>query len=224
MKKIIFKIFLWFILFQSLFLTSQSQEVLHGVKQIFDITMDDIGNATVEVSMTLNAAQWDGYKRNVGNNTSILKREMEKALPKYYLSDFNYTEDQMERSYKMKFKVLGLSVLNSNGNWVSDLESKNPDVTKLSDREFVMTQDINNNGMLIQQTQKLHLPSNASGAKIEKDSFGKAVMTYSTGSGWMPRIITYGGILLALAGCWMFYNNQQAPKNNLRVAKDSIAA
>lgn len=224
MKKIIFKIFFLFILFQSLFISSQSQEVLHGLKQVFDITMDDLGNANIEVSMTLNAAQWDMFKRNVGNNTSVIKREMEKALPKYYLTNFHYSEEQMDRSYKMKFKVLGLSSMNSNGNWIANLESKNPDITKLSDREFVMSQDIASNGTLIQQTQKIHLPSNSSGAKIEKDSFGKAVMTYSTGTGWMTRIITYGGILLALAGCWIFYKNQQSPKNKLRVAKESIAA
>lgn len=224
MRNKFLKIIFCFISLQLFISNSKSQEVVQGLKQIFDITMDDLGNANIEVSMKLNASQWDMYKRNIGNNTSILKRLMEKALPKYYLSDFNYTEDQMDRSYKMKFKVLGLCTTNRNGQWESQLESKNPDVTKLSDKEFVMTQDIMSGGMLVQQTQKIHLPSDVSGAKIEKDSFGKAIMTYSTGTGLLPKVITITGILLVLAGCWIFYRNQTLKKNNLKVVKDPVAA
>lgn len=203
---------------------AQQAEVVQGLKQVFDITMDDKGNAAVEVSMKLNASQWDAFKRTIGNNTSILKREMEKALPKYFLTDFGYSEDQMERSYKVKFNVLGLATLNKGGKWEAKLESKNPDITKLSDREFVMTQNMTTNGMLINQTQKLHLPSGAGNAKVEKDSFGQAVMTYSTSTGLVPRLVTYGGILLMLAGGWLLYKNQQKGANKLKVVKEAAAA
>ncbi|MFT3911795.1 MAG: hypothetical protein QM737_20390 [Ferruginibacter sp.] len=212
------------IIFLSLHVCGYAQQV-EGLKQVFDITMDETGNADVEVSMKLNAGQWDMFKRNLGTNTSVLKREMEKALPKYFLSDFNYTEDQMERTYKMKFKVAGLAGINNNGAWEAKLDSKNPDITKLSDREFVMNANYMSNGGLIQQTQKIHLPSGASGAKIEKDSFGKAMLTYTTGGPLFPKIITYGGVALILLGGWMFYRNKNTPKNNLHVApKEAVAA
>jgi hypothetical protein len=202
---------------------SYSQQV-EGMKQVFDFTMDDLGNANIEVSMKLNAAQWDMFKKNLGTNTSILKREMEKALPKYYLTDFNYTEEQMERSYKIKFKVLGIASLNSKELWEAKLESKDPDITKLSDREFVMNANYMSNGTLIQQTQKIHLPSGAKGAKIEKDSFGKAVLTFSTGAGIFYKAIIFAGIALILAGCWLLYKNSR-PSNQLHVApKEAIAA
>ncbi len=87
-----------------------------------------------------------------------------------------------------------------------------------------MTQDMMSDGMLIQQTQKLHLPSGVSGAKVEKDSFGKAVLTYSTGAGLFPTIINITGIVLIAAGCWVFYRNQTSKKNNLKAVKDSVAA
>lgn len=198
--------------------TTHAQEEIKGLKQVFDITVDDLGNAMIEVSMKLNASQWDMFKRNIGNNTSILKREIEKALPKYYLQDFNYSEDQMDRSYTLKFKALGLASINNNGRWESKLESKNPDITKLSDREFVMNMDLLSNGMLIKQTQKIHLPESASDAKIEKDSFGKAVMTYTTGGTAMSKASMYGGIALILAGVVLFFVNSRKPKNKLRVA------
>jgi hypothetical protein len=169
--------------------------------------------------MKLNASQWDMFKRNVGNNSSMLKREIEKALPKYFLSDFNYSEDAMDRSYKLKFKALGLASINNNGKWESKLETKDPDITKLSDRDFVMNMDFATNGMLIQQTQKIHLPPSATGAKIEKDSFGKAIMTYSTGEGAASRASLFAGIgLILAAGVLLIWNSRQ-PKNKLRVAE-----
>jgi hypothetical protein len=199
-------------------LSAVAQEEIKGLKQVFDITVDELGNATVEVSMKLNASQWDMFKRNVGNNSSMLKREIEKALPKYFLSDFGYSEDAMDRSYKLKFKALGLASINSNGKWESKLETKDPDITKLSDRDFVMNMDMASNGMLIQQTQKIHLPSSAKDAKIEKDSFGKAIMTYSTGAGMASRASLFVGIGLILAAGVLFIRNSQQPKNKLRVA------
>lgn len=188
-----------------------AQEVVQGLKQVFDITPDNIGNALVEVSMKLNAQQWDMFKRSTGNNTNIFKRNMEKALPKYYLTDFNYSEDQMDRSYKIKFKVLGLSYLNKDGLWESKLEVKNPDVTKLSDKEFVLTQDVLLNGTLIQQTQKVHLPSSAKDAKIDKDSFGKAVLHYSTSTGSFFSVISIIGLLISAGGVFLLLKNNRTP-------------
>ena len=130
----------------------------------------------------------------------------------------------MDRTYKMKFKVLGLCTTSKNGQWEAKLNSKNPDITKLSDREFIVTEEMMSGGGVIRQTQKIHLSSNASGAKVEKDSFGNALLTYKTGIGLLPRIINITGILLALAGCWIFYRNQTEKKNNLKVAQDSVAA
>jgi hypothetical protein len=224
MRPTLLKILLLMIPLQFSIHTVSSQQIVQGLKQIFDITMDDLGNADLEVSMKLNASQWDMFKRNIGSNTSIIKREMEKALPKYFLTDFNYSEDAMDRSYKVKFKALGICRLNNNGKWEAELGSKNPDITRLSDREFVMNMDIMTNGMLIQQTQKIHLPSNAKGAKITKDSFGKAIMTYSTGLRMGERLITYSGILLIIGGGGLLYRNRQKSRNNLRVAKRPVAA
>jgi len=225
MKNNFVKILLCCITLQLFQYNSYAQEIVQGLKQIFDINMDDKGNAAVAVSMTLNASQWDNYKKSaMSNNNSILKKEMERALPKYYLTDFKYSEDQMERSYKIMFNVLGFGTLGKGGKWATELESKNPDITKLSDREFVLTQNMTTNGLFINQTQKIHLPSNANNAKIEKNSFGKAVMTYSTSIGLMPRVITYGGILLILAGGWMVYRNQQKATNKLRVVKEKESA
>jgi hypothetical protein len=220
MKKI-YSILLLCLLIQQAF----AQEEVKGLKQNFDITIDELGGAVVEVSMKLNASQWDYFKRNIGNNISILKREMEKALPKYFLSDFSYSEDAMERTYRVKFKTLGMASINKNGKWEGKLDSKNPDVTKLSDREFVINSDMMSDGVLMQQVQKIHLPSSAKGAKIEKDSFGKALLTYTTSGGASSKLTLFGGIALILGGGALFFLNRRTPKNKMHaVVKEPLAA
>ena len=92
------KIYLVLLICITAFIT-RGQEEIKGIKQTFDISVDDLGNAIIEVSMKLNASQWDMFKKNIGNNTSMLKREIEKALPKYHLSDFSYTEESMDRCF-----------------------------------------------------------------------------------------------------------------------------
>jgi hypothetical protein len=224
MKHTISKLFFAFLTIFIFTSSASAQEELKGLKQLFDITIDPLGNANVAVSMKLNASQWDAFKSNVGNNTSTLKRGMEDALPKYFLANFNYTEDQMQRTYTMKFDVQGFCTNDKNGKWTSKLDSKDPDITKLSDREFVLAQNIVSDGMLLQQTQKIHLPSSASNAKIEKDSFGKALLTYTIGTPLKHTIITALGVLLILGGGFFFYRNQSTRQNNLKVAKEQVAA
>ncbi len=224
MKHTISKLFLLTLSIFILSFNARAQEELKGLKQLFDITIDDLGNATVAVSMKLNASQWNAYKKNVGDNTANLKRGMEDALPKYFLANFNYSEDQMQRTYTMKFDVKGFCTNDKNGKWTAKLDSKDPDITKLGDREFVITQDLLSDGMILQQTQKIHLPARASNAKVEKDSFDKALLTYTIGTPMKHTIITVLGILLILGGGFFFYKNQTTRQNNLKVAKDSVAA
>jgi hypothetical protein len=197
---------------------SYAQEIYHGLKQTLDMTFDNLGNAEIEVSMQLNAAQWDNFKKSIGNNTSLIKRQMQRALPKYYLTDFNYSEESMDRSYKVKFKALGICFMDKNSVWRADLDAEKPDITKLSDREFVMNEDVLTNGVLVQQTIKLHLPSEAKNAKVEKDSFGKAVLTYSTGQDMTSKAITAFGILLMLSGVFWYYRNLRTRKGKLFLA------
>jgi hypothetical protein len=191
----------------------QAQEVYRGLKQTIDMTIDKLGNATMDVAMTLNAAQWDNFKKTVGDNVSLLKRSMEKALPKYYLTDFNYSEQPMDRSYHVKFKALGICSMNKDGVWEAKLDTKKPDITKLSDNAFLMTEDVLTNGMLVQQTIKLYLPPVAKGAKVAKDTFGKAEITYTMGQDMMSMSLTLLGVLLLLLGGWFYYRSFQMQKN-----------
>lgn len=225
MKHTISKLFFITLSLIILSFNARAQEELKGQKQVIDMTIDDLGNATVAVTMKLSAGDWGAFKANIGGNTYSLKRGMEDALPKYFLTNFNYTEEPMERTYTMKFDVKGFCNNDKNGKWSSKLESKDPNIVKLGDREYVITEDmVTDNGMLLQQTQKVHLPENASNSKIEKDSFDKTLLTYTIGTPMKHTIITVLGVLLILGGGFFFYKNQTTRQNNLKVAKDPVAA
>ncbi len=83
---------------------------------------------------------------------------------------------------------------------------------------------LTDNGMFLQQTQKIHLPARASHSKIEKDSFDKSVLTYNIGTPMKNTIITVLGVLLILGGGFFFYKNKTTRENNLKVAKEPVAA
>ncbi|HNR18998.1 MAG TPA: hypothetical protein PKN75_01990 [Bacteroidia bacterium] len=169
-----------------------------------EFTLDEYGNSKVIYSCKMNASQWDNFKRSTGNNQSLLKREIEKGLPAFFLSDFEYKEDAMDRSYSLSFNAKGVATINSKGKWVVDLDAKNPDVTKLSDNTYMMITESSAGGQLIQTTNKLVFPESATDIKEEKDSFGKAIFTFDMGgSSGMGKAMQYGGIGLIVAGLFL---------------------
>ncbi|MFK7833071.1 MAG: hypothetical protein AB8B52_07335 [Winogradskyella sp.] len=44
------------------------------------MTLDAIGNAKINISMTMNAAQWNEWNTNYDNNPSTLKRDKERGM------------------------------------------------------------------------------------------------------------------------------------------------
>ncbi len=203
------------ILFISILLIGKyvdAQEPIKGTKQKLDIKMDELGNADITITMKLNASQWDMFKRNAGNNTSNLKREVEKGMPKYYLKDFKYSEDQMERTYKLEMNALAAAYVDKNGKWRAELDSKDPDIMKINETQYKLDANFSGPAGFIEQTMQIYLPSNAKNSKIEKDSFGKAVLTYESGGGWLSLLFTGAGILLILAGAALiFLENRKSP-------------
>ncbi len=112
----------------------------------------------------------------------------------------------MERISTIKFTILGSLKLDANGKWIAELDSKNPDITKISATQFLLVNEGN------AQTLKINLPGSASGAKIEKDSFGKAVLTYTApvSGGLVGNIIKYLGFLVIAAGGFLFYRSMKS--------------
>jgi hypothetical protein len=109
----------------------------------------------------------------------------------------------MERTTNSKFKILGLLKLDESGKWIADLDTKNPDITKVSDNQFLLIDETN------AQTLKIILPKSASNAKVEKDNFGKSILTYTAPiSGGGGNILKYIGFLIVAGGIVLFFKNR----------------
>lgn len=193
------------ITFAACMLTATAQELPKGLKTTMDMNVDEKGDFEVVMTTKYNAQYWDYMKGNRLLEPSIMKTNMIRVFPKYKLTEFDVKNDEMERTSNVKFKILGALKLDDNGKWIADLETKNPDITKISDTKFMLVDETTG------QTMKINLPSSASNAKVEKDNFGKAILTYTapvTGGG-MGNIIKYLGILVAAAGAFLFFKGRK---------------
>ncbi len=183
-----------------------SQQLIKPAKLNVKWTISPLGDAHIEASSNMDAAQWDSYKRMIGNNADLLKRQMERAFPGFFLQGFSYKEDVMNRGWTLAFDALGMSRVNSKGNWQIDLNSKNPDVTKLSDKNYLLTSNYATQGALTQEIDNISLPDAAANIKQDKDAFGKAMFIYSASpSGGSGSWLTLGlGLVLTIIGALMF--------------------
>ena len=167
------------------------------------LTGGDKGEILVDMKVKYSALYWDRYKRQSANNPSIIKNTLIRTFCKYSLTDFNIKNDEMDQSYHATYTILGMLKLDETGKWIAQLDTKDPDITKISETEFVLVDE--DYGM----SYKVILPSNASNSKIEKDAFGKAQLTYyapvSSSSG---KFLKYGGYLLAALGVFLFFKNR----------------
>lgn len=202
-------ILLYIVLFGTFFSVNQilyGQQEVKGLKQLIELNIDELGNAEVDLTSKLNAQQWAMFKSSTGTNQSAIKRSIEKAMPAFFLSDFKYEEEPMERTYTIKMKAMSVTQLDKNGRWRGDLDMKNPDISKVSDTEYRLDVNMLSDGGFIEQVQKIKLPDHAKNSKIEKDSFGKAILTYELNSGSTTSTIAkFAGGLLTIAGLGLLF-------------------
>lgn len=186
-------------------MTCFAQQQIEPLKQNLVFKIDRWGNSDLEVGMQLNAAQWGNFKNWVGSNLSILKREIERALPSYFLQDFKYEEQPMERSYTLNFKAFGVAKQKEKNKWVIEMDYKNPDVTPLSENVYMITSNYVNSGGLMQQSTKIFFPEGAKSIKEETDSFGNAIFTYECKMPGMNfPFLLVSGIFLILVSVVLF--------------------
>lgn len=178
----------------------QAQEIL---KQKLEMKIDEVGNGDLKVSMTMNATQWQVWLQSLGNNPTLLKRSMERALPAYFLDNFKLEKNDMDRSFEFSFKAYGVCQVNKRGKWIVNTDQKNPDITTLTDKKYMMVwMETQSN---IQQTQILDFPSTARNIQINKDAFGKTQFEFDMDTpGGTIHAIFWPGLILIISGIiWM---------------------
>jgi hypothetical protein len=194
---------------------AQESQQVDPVKVNITLNVDNIGDGHFEMTKSYNAAQWDNYQRIYGSNAlDMLKREMERSLPSWYLENWKYKDDAPEHTWTLSFDALGVAKINDDGNWVVDVGQKKPDITKISDRNYAMTNTYTSYGVLTQEIWKINLPDAAGNVAQDKDAFGKAIFTYemSPGRKGAHLIFLVLGALLIAAGVVAFVKPELVPR------------
>jgi hypothetical protein len=183
---------------------TMAQDMAKGYKVNMEMNTDEKGDVAVNITAKYNAALWDAIKQNHGSDPSVLKNMWKKQFPKYQLAEFSFPNADIDQTITSKFTILGMLKVDGNGKWVAELDQKDPNITRLTDNSFLLVDEAT------ASTLKINLPKSASDAKVEKDSFGKAILTYTApvSGGLLGNIIKWLGFLVAAGGIFLFFKNR----------------
>ncbi|HNS16361.1 MAG TPA: hypothetical protein PKH94_03525 [Bacteroidales bacterium] len=179
------------------------------LKQNMLFRIDSLGNAVIEVSSKLSASQWQQWENTYGGkNISLFKRDISRTLNQFYLYDFKYESDEMERTFNVTFKAKGVAQYMGGNEWLAEMGMKDPDFSRLDDNSYLITTTYNDGGLLVQQNNTIHFPKKASNVKEDTDEFGYATFTYDlkpVSSGFpLFLIVGLAFILLGIASAVFF--------------------
>ncbi|WP_430466651.1 hypothetical protein [Winogradskyella ouciana] len=170
-------------------------------QQKIEMRIDSIGNAKLNISMSMNAQEWQIWNSNYGNNPSALKRDIERGMPAYFLDDFKLEKDDMNRSFNLSLNAYGACEINKRGKWMVDTEQKNAQLTELAENKYMLVSSPPEYGGSLQQTFIIELPEDAKNIKTDKNAFGKSVFEFdmeAPSSGF--NIMRWAGLLLIVVG------------------------
>ena len=144
--------------------------------QNLEMNIDPLGNADLKISMKMSAQQWQMWNGNFGSNPAALKREIERAMPGYFLGDFKLNKKDMDRSFELTLKAYGVCKIDKRGNWSLETDEKDANLTKLTDSKYMLVSSPTEYGGQLQQTFLVNFPEEAEGIKVDTDSYGKTII------------------------------------------------
>lgn len=144
-----------------------------------EVTIDSAGNGIFEMSGKLNAQQWQTWNYAYGaGNASNLKRNIERTLSAFYVYDFEYMPNEMDRSFRVRYKAKGVVQYLGKDNWTVMLGLKETQPVKLGTHTFTATMSQPMGGGVMQTNMKVTLPADVTDMEFDKDEFGYVVAKY----------------------------------------------
>lgn len=164
-----------------------------------DCRVDSIGNAIFEVSGKLTAQQWINWNYMYGGgNASNVKRNIERLQSPYYVYDFKYMPNEMDRTFLIQYKAKGTTIYLGKDKWVSTLGLRDVQPMKLTENSFnCVVSQMGGNNMIIQNAMKVTLPSAASNMQFDTDEFNNVLVKYTLPT---ESLTTYGNAKMRIAG------------------------
>jgi len=169
------------------------------IKQKIEMDIDSIGNATITLTMDMNAAQWQVWLQSFGNNPAALKREIQRSMPGFFLDDFNLDKNDMERNFQLSLKAYGVCKVDKSGKWYVETDDKDIELTDLGGGKFMYVHSPTEYAGQMQQTTFVSFPKEAGDIKVDEDAFGKKVFEFQMqGAGDKPNWFRWAGIFMLL--------------------------
>lgn len=120
-------------------------------------TIDEHGDAAVEVSFQHSASQWANWKDQYGNRPDIVLRDLRYSMATAVLDNFSMDKDDVQRRALNKVRAKAFARYRNAGEFVIDVAKEMKLVTGANtDWIFSMTNGIN--GEIVSQTVHLKLP------------------------------------------------------------------
>ncbi len=203
MKNLIYTLLFMFIAFGSVRAQSTSGNMMINTEAHIDST----GNAIFQTSGQLTAQQWIMWNYMYGGgNASNVKRNIERSLSPYYVYDFKYVPNEMDRSFTIQYKAKGIVEYLGKDKWVASVGLRDAQPIKLTENSFncVLSQ-MGGNNVIIQNSMKVTLPVAAINMEFDRDEFNNVLVKYkmpteSITTFGNEKMKTTGYSLLALGG------------------------
>jgi len=179
-------------------------------QQKIEMRIDSIGNAKINISMQMNAQQWQNWIATLGNNPAALKRAVERSMPAYFLDDFKLDKDEMNRSFNLSLNAYGVCEIDKRGTWSIDTDQESAQLTELDEHKYMFVSSPPEWGGQVQQTYLINLPETATNVKVDKNAFGRDIFKFdmeAPAQAGLGGAMRWGGILLLVVGMiWSIKN------------------
>ena len=164
----------------------------------YTIQINKLGDAQLELSEKMTAEQWQYFKQQpLMTDVSIAKRNLENSMAAYDLEDFKRDIDELNRTAKISVTIKAKAQYDGDGKWEVKTDQENTQIEKLTDKEYMISDNIAEGGMLVHENYKIFFPDGSKDVQQTKDEFGKTKFTYNLGAG-ATSLMSWNNILGAL--------------------------
>ena len=154
--------------------------------QAIDMRLDNVGDADISMKLKFDAQAWQMWKSSVGENPSVMKREINRQFSTITLEDFSMDRNDLEREVTVNFHAVGLARYLGDGRWEADVETDDNDPStsvsrrKVSDTAYLTTATVSEPGMgvVMQQEITVFTPEGASALKEATSETGSDLIRY----------------------------------------------
>ena len=177
-----------------------------AITQEIDMKIDRMGDAQMEFRMKMTAAQWLNYKNSMAaQNANIFMRDLERNMSGVILENFKNELNENTRSSVNTITARNMATYKGDGKWELRLDMKDPNITQISDHIYLLAGNLLTDSGLAQQLQKIFFPDRATNVKLDTDTYGNAMFTYTLNVEKSSiSILLILGILLCVAGVVMY--------------------